>query len=201
MSYAYQKQGNVDIRVARIFNTFGPRMHMEDGRVVSNFILQSLKNEPITIYGDGMQTRSFAYVTDLVEGLISLMTSNVTSPVNIGNPEEFQIKKFAEVIKSSIDSKSEIIHMPAVIDDPQRRRPNITKAKNMINWQPRVPMMEGLKHTITYFKNELAQEINDKANVFLPSDHHMDDWVVKVWFQSYDAKINKYQPLPEIQYK
>lgn len=179
MCYAYQKQGNVAIRVARIFNTFGPRMHMEDGRVVSNFILQSLRNEPITIYGDGQQTRSFAYVTDLVEGLIKLMNSEETSPVNIGNPDEHTIKDFATIIKEMVGSNSKITHMPAVTDDPQRRRPNINKAKEKIDWAPKVEMREGLKHTIAHFKKELEQEETNQQNVFLPKDHHMEGWSVE----------------------
>jgi UDP-glucuronate decarboxylase len=117
-------------------------------------------------------------VTDLVAGLISLMNHNITTPINIGNPEEYAIKKFAEVIKEIVGSKSEIIHLPAVIDDPQRRRPNITKAKVNLKWEPKVPMMLGLKHTIKYFKNELEQEIKATPNVFLPKDHEMPDWRV-----------------------
>merc|ERR1711976_395792 len=151
MCYAYQKQSGVPVRVARIFNTFGPRMHMADGRVVSNFILQALQNEDITIYGSGKQTRSSQDVTDLVDGLRKLMNSEVSSPVNIGNPDEHTIQDFAEIIKKLVNSKSTIKHMPATEDDPQMRRPDITKAKNQIGWAPRVDMMLGLERTIKYF--------------------------------------------------
>uniref|UniRef100_A0AC34G6L2 UDP-glucuronate decarboxylase n=1 Tax=Panagrolaimus sp. ES5 TaxID=591445 RepID=A0AC34G6L2_9BILA len=155
---AYQKQEKVDIRIARIFNTFGPRMHMNDGRVVSNFILQALQNQPITIYGEGAQTRSFQYVDDLVDGLIALMNSNTTLPVNIGNPEEYTIKDFAVVIRDIIGSKSEIINHPKVEDDPQQRRPDIRRAAELLNWKPKVSMRDGLKKTIEYFQKELESE-------------------------------------------
>merc|ERR1711981_1268185 len=160
--YAYEKQSGVAVRVARIFNTFGPRMHMADGRVVSNFILQALKNEDITIYGSGNQTRSFQYVTDLVDGLIKLMNSGVSSPVNIGNPDEHTILDFAEIIKKLTNSKSTIKHLKATEDDPQMRRPDISKAKREVGWQPRVDMMLGLERTIKYFDNELKQVENNR---------------------------------------
>jgi UDP-glucuronate decarboxylase len=155
---AYQKQEKVDIRIARIFNTFGPRMHMNDGRVVSNFILQALQNQPITIYGEGAQTRSFQYVDDLVDGLIALMNSNTTLPVNLGNPEEYTIKDFAVVIRDLIGSKSEIINQPKVEDDPQQRKPDIKRAAELLNWKPKISMKEGLKKTIEYFQKELESE-------------------------------------------
>jgi len=130
LSYAYAKQENVQVRVARIFNTYGPRMHMNDGRVVSNFILQALQNESITIYGHGKQTRSFQYVTDLVHGLIALMNSSYTMPVNLGNPTEHTINEFAQIIKSLVSgSNSSVRYLPAVEDDPQQRRPDISRAK------------------------------------------------------------------------
>ncbi|KAI1724116.1 GDP-mannose 4,6 dehydratase domain-containing protein [Ditylenchus destructor] len=155
---SYNKQENVDIRIARIFNTFGPRMHMNDGRVVSNFIIQCLKGEPITIYGDGNQTRSFQYVSDLVEGLITLMNSNVSIPVNLGNPEEHPIRNFAEIIKNLVGSKSEIRNLPKVQDDPQQRRPDIKRAGDLLGWKPKVLMNDGLKLTVEYFRQELEYE-------------------------------------------
>ncbi|KAM3721346.1 UDP-glucuronic acid decarboxylase [Dirofilaria immitis] len=133
---AYHIQEKVDIRIARIFNTFGPRMHMNDGRVVSNFILQALRGDPITIYGNGKQTRSFQYVDDLVTGLIRLMGSNCTYPVNIGNPEERTINEFAELIRDLIGSNSSIIHEPEQQDDPQQRKPDISRANEELNWKP-----------------------------------------------------------------
>jgi len=170
MCYAYKSQENVKVRVARIFNTFGPRMHMADGRVVSNFILQALQGEPITIYGKGDQTRSFQYVTDLVRGLIALMNSGVSSPVNLGNPDEHTILQFAQIIKQKINSSSEIIHKGAATDDPQKRKPDITKARKELNWQPQVDLDVGLERTIKYFQAELQQDSENKQNVFLPDE-------------------------------
>eukprot|EP00521_Asterionellopsis_glacialis_P008636 CAMPEP_0195285982 /NCGR_PEP_ID=MMETSP0707-20130614/3614_1 /TAXON_ID=33640 /ORGANISM="Asterionellopsis glacialis, Strain CCMP134" /LENGTH=385 /DNA_ID=CAMNT_0040345563 /DNA_START=30 /DNA_END=1187 /DNA_ORIENTATION=- len=155
MMYAYKNQNNVDIRIARIFNTFGPRMHPNDGRVVSNFIIQTLQNMPLTIYGDGAQTRSFQYVDDLVNGLVSLMNSPFDSPCNIGNPEEYSIKDFAEQIKEMTNSTSTITYLPAVADDPTQRKADISVAKREINWEPKVTVREGLQKTIAYFTNEL----------------------------------------------
>lgn len=168
MCYAYQKQEGVDIRVARIFNTYGPRMHMEDGRVVSNFILQSIQDKDITIYGDGSQTRSFQYVDDLVDGLIGLMNSDITAPVNVGNPDEHTIKEFATIIKGLTKSNSKVINLPPTEDDPQRRRPDIKRAKDGFGWEPKMGLTEGLQKTIDYFKNELAQEENNSPNIYLP---------------------------------
>ena len=170
MCYAYKNQENVNIRIARIFNTYGPRMHMADGRVVSNFILQGLQNKPITIYGKGDQTRSFQYVTDLVNGLIALMNSDISSPVNLGNPDEYTILKFAEIIKEKTNSTSEIVHKEAATDDPQKRKPDISKAKNELQWQPIVPLATGLQKTIIYFKNELEQSQKNKRNLYLPDE-------------------------------
>lgn len=157
LSYAYAKQEKVDVRVARIFNTYGPRMHMNDGRVVSNFILQALKNESITIYGNGKQTRSFQYVSDLVDGLVSLMNSNYTQPVNLGNPVEHTIEEFAEIIRDLVGGKSKVQQMAAVEDDPQRRKPDISRARTILNWEPKIPLKNGLHKTIEYFRNELEQ--------------------------------------------
>lgn len=152
---AYHKQERVDIRIARIFNTFGPRMHMNDGRVVSNFILQALENKPITIYGSGRQTRSFQYVTDLVDGMVLLMNSNVTVPINLGNPEEKTVLEFAEVIKSLINNSTQILNVKEAEDDPQRRKPDIRRAQQLLGWSPKISLTEGLKLTINYFRKEI----------------------------------------------
>ncbi|KAK0399015.1 hypothetical protein QR680_002863 [Steinernema hermaphroditum] len=152
---AYNKQEKVEIRIARIFNTFGPRMHMNDGRVVSNFIIQALQEQPITIYGDGNQTRSFQYVDDLVEGLIKLMNSNTSLPVNIGNPEEHSVKDFARIIRDLVGSKSDIVNHEQQQDDPKQRKPDIQRAAELLKWQPKVSMTDGLKKTIDYFRREL----------------------------------------------
>ncbi len=150
----YHKQNNVDIKIIRIFNTYGPRMHPNDGRVVSNFIVQALKNEDITIYGDGMQTRSFCYVDDLLDGMIRLMNSpkEITGPINIGNPEEFTMLQLAEAIIRLTNSTSKIIFMPLPSDDPMQRKPDITKAQNLLGWNPSVQLEIGLQRTINYFK-------------------------------------------------
>ncbi|EYB85220.1 hypothetical protein Y032_0302g1853 [Ancylostoma ceylanicum] len=154
---AYNKQERVSIRIARIFNTFGPRMHMNDGRVVSNFIIQALQGNPITIYGNGSQTRSFQYVDDLVDGLISLMNSNCSSPVNIGNPEEHSIANFAQIIRDLVGSSSEIVNQPSQEDDPQQRKPDISRAAKELNWRPKVSMRDGLKRTIEYFRDQIDE--------------------------------------------
>jgi len=155
MMYAYKNQNNVDVRVARIFNTFGPRMHPNDGRVVSNFIIQSLQNKDITIYGDGSITRSFQYVDDLVNGLVKLMNGNYDQPVNIGNPDEWTIKNFATKIRDMCKSESKIIYLPKVADDPTQRKADIRTAKREIDWEPQVSVEEGLKKTIAYFQGEV----------------------------------------------
>lgn len=159
LCYAYAKQESVDVRVARIFNTYGPRMHIIDGRVVSNFILQALQNQSITIYGSGKQTRSFQYVSDLVDGLIALMNSNYTLPINLGNPEEYTIEEFAIFIKNIVGGSSPIKYQNGVTDDPQRRKPDISRAKRELHWSPKISLQEGLKKTIEYFNTEL---INNK---------------------------------------
>lgn len=156
--FDYHRQHNLKIKVARIFNTYGPRMHPNDGRVVSNFIVQALKNEDITVYGDGTQTRSFCYVDDMVDGLIKLMNSDdkITGPINLGNPEEYKIIDLANMILNMIpNSKSKLIFKELPKDDPKRRCPDITKAKTLLNWSPKTPLKEGLKKTIDYFKNVL----------------------------------------------
>lgn len=172
MCYAYQQQEKVDVRVARIFNTFGPRMHMNDGRVVSNFIIQALQNQPMTIYGNGTQTRSFQYVTDLVDGLVGLMNSNYTRPVNLGNPEEHTIMDFAKIIRNLVGNDVEIVNKPALQDDPQRRKPDISRAKQFLGWLPKVPMMAGINKTISYFRNELSRQQHSERNVWSPDQPH-----------------------------
>ncbi|MEL6858066.1 MAG: UDP-glucuronic acid decarboxylase family protein [Pseudomonadota bacterium] len=151
--FDYHRQHNLDIKVARIFNTYGPRMHPNDGRVVSNFIMQALRGEDITLYGDGEQTRSFCYVDDLVEGLIRLMESpdGVTGPINLGNPGEFTIKELAEQIIDLTGSSSKMIHKPLPQDDPKQRQPNITRAKEALDWEPKIALRDGLTKTISYF--------------------------------------------------
>ena len=157
LSYAYMHQDRVDIRIARIFNTFGPRMNENDGRVVSNFIMQALQNKPITIYGDGTQTRSFQYVHDLVDGLINLMNGNYTQPVNLGNPDEYTIQEFAEMIKDEINPNARIEHLPATEDDPKKRQPDISTAKQYINWSPKFSVKQGIMETVEYFKQYLEE--------------------------------------------
>ena len=153
--FDYHRQHKLRIKVARIFNTYGPRMHPNDGRVVSNFIIQSLQNKDITIYGDGSQTRSFQYVDDLVSGLIKLMNGNYDMPVNIGNPDEYSIKEFATKIREMCGSISEIKFLPKVADDPTQRKADIRTAKREIDWEPNVTVDEGLKKTIEYFQREV----------------------------------------------
>ncbi len=157
--FDYRRQHNLPIKVARIFNTYGPRMHPDDGRVVSNFIVQALKGESLTIYGDGSQTRSFCYVDDLVTGLIRLMRTedDCTGPVNLGNPGEFQIKQLAERVLALVGSRSNIIYKELPQDDPQQRRPDITLAKARLNWQPSIALDDGLFRTVEYFRALLAQ--------------------------------------------
>ena len=154
--FDYYRQHNLAIRVVRIFNTFGPRMHPNDGRVVSNFVIQALKNEPITIYGSGDQTRSFCYVDDLVTGLIAMMDQDeIVGPVNIGNPAEYTIKELALMIKDLAGSSSEIVYRPLPQDDPVRRKPDITLAREKLGWEPKVQIREGLPRTIEYFRTML----------------------------------------------
>jgi len=154
--FDYHRQNRVDIRVMRIFNTYGPRMHPNDGRVVSNFIVQALKGNDITIYGDGSQTRSFCYADDLIDGMIRLMnTDGITGPINIGNPGEFTIKQLAEEVIALTASKSKIIYQPLPSDDPKQRRPDITLAKEKLGWEPKVLLKDGLIKTIEYFRDNL----------------------------------------------
>ncbi len=153
----YHRQNGVRIKIVRIFNTYGPNMHPNDGRVVSNFIVQALKGEPITLYGEGTQTRSFQYVDDLVEGFIRLMATDdsVTGPVNIGNPNEFTIKELAQRVVKLTNSKSEFIYKDLPKDDPKQRQPNISLAKGLLGWEPKIQLEEGLTKTIEYFRNKI----------------------------------------------
>lgn len=160
LAYAYHHKEGVQVRVARIFNTYGPRMQLNDGRVVSNFILQALSNQDMSIYGDGTYTRSFQYISDLVDGLIGLMQSNVTKPVNLGNPNEFTINQLARLIRKLSNSTSRIVYRPPAVDDPKRRQPVISRAKSQLNWSPKVELVEGLQLTIKAFRAELQNEAN-----------------------------------------
>ena len=161
LAFDYHRQNNVEIRVARIFNTYGPRMLEHDGRVVSNFVFQALRGIPLTVYGTGQQTRSFCYVADLVDGLIRLMNGEEVGPVNLGNPDEYTVIELAQTIQSMINPEAEIQFKPLPEDDPQRRRPDITRAKTALNWQPSVPLAEGLKRTIEDFQSRLSKVSND----------------------------------------
>jgi UDP-glucuronate decarboxylase len=156
--FDYHRQHGLEIKVARIFNTYGPRMHPADGRVVSNFIMQALKGEPITLYGDGHQTRSFCYVDDLVAGLMRLMESprDFTGPINLGNPNEFTIRELAELVLLETKSSSPMIVQPLPQDDPRQRQPDISLAWNVLGWKPTIPLREGLLPTIAYFQNQLG---------------------------------------------
>ncbi len=159
--FDYLRQHKLRIKVARIFNTYGPQMHPSDGRVVSNFIMQALRNQDITVFGDGDQTRSFCYVDDLVDGLLRLMDSgdHITGPINLGNPEEFTIRQLAEMVIGLTRSKSKIVHHPLPEDDPKQRRPNISRAQEALGWRPRIPLREGLKTTIEYFESLMNGEV------------------------------------------
>ena len=159
--FDYYRQHRLEIKIMRIFNTYGPRMHPNDGRVVSNFIMQALKNDDITIYGDGQQTRSFCYVDDLIDGMVRLMDSDAgfTGPVNIGNPVEFTMLELAETVLRLVGSKSKLVLRPLPQDDPRQRKPNIELAHKELGWQPKVALEDGLKETITYFRGVL--EVND----------------------------------------
>lgn len=153
--FDYHRQNRVDIRVVRIFNTYGPRMLADDGRVVSNFIVQALRGEDITIYGDGTQTRSFCYVSDLIDGFVRFMEdeSGFPGPINLGNPGEFTMLELAEIVLGKVGGRSKIVHHPLPQDDPRQRRPDITKARELLHWEPKVALAEGLDRTIEYFRN------------------------------------------------
>ena len=155
--FDYNRQHDLDIKVVRIFNTYGPNMHPNDGRVVSNFIMQALTNKDITVYGNGEQTRSFCYIDDLINGMMKMMSSEkkITGPINLGNPVEFKIIELAQMIIKLTNSKSKIINKGLPIDDPVRRRPDISKAKSDLDWEPNIDVIDGLKETIVYFKKQL----------------------------------------------
>jgi len=150
--FDYWRQHQVQIRVVRIFNTYGPRMHPDDGRVVSNFIVQALRGEPITIYGDGTQTRSFCYVDDLIEAMVKMMAKDCAGPINIGNPGEFTMLEFAQRVLELTGSKSDIVFLPLPADDPRQRKPDISVAKQVLDWEPKIALDEGLIRTIRYFE-------------------------------------------------
>ncbi|TMV86811.1 SDR family oxidoreductase [Thioclava sp. BHET1] len=160
--FSYHRQYGIDIRIARIFNTYGPRMHPNDGRVVSNFIVQALKGEPVTLYGDGSQTRSFCFVDDLVSGFLSLMApdNGMTGPINLGNPGEFTIRQLAELVIELTGSSSRIVYKPLPKDDPIKRKPDISCATKQLGWAPRVPLRSGLERTIAYFERKLSGGID-----------------------------------------
>jgi UDP-glucuronate decarboxylase len=159
LAFDYHRQHDVAIRVARIFNTYGPRMLENDGRVVSNFIAQSLKGKPLTVYGEGNQTRSFCYVSDLVDGLMKLMESDRTGPINLGNPEEYTILELAQKVRDRIAPDREIIFQPLPQDDPKQRKPDITKAQNWLGWQPTISLETGLTETIAEFKDRILLNV------------------------------------------
>jgi UDP-glucuronate decarboxylase len=159
LTFDYHRQNNVDIRVARIFNTYGPRMLENDGRVVSNFVVQALQGIPLTIYGDGSQTRSFCYVSDLVEGLIRLMNGDYIGPVNLGNPDEYTILQLAQTVQTMVNPGVDLIYKPLPQDDPQRRKPDISRAQNFLQWNPTIPLQEGLALTIDDFRLRLDQGV------------------------------------------
>jgi UDP-glucuronate decarboxylase len=163
--FDYHRQHRLEIKVARIFNTYGPRMHPNDGRVISNFVVQALKGEPITIYGDGTQTRSFCYVDDLIDGFMRLMNSprELTGPFNLGNPTEFMILNLAELVIEMTGAKSRLVFLPLPQDDPKQRQPDITPATEHLHWRPVVPLREGLNHTIGYFDRLLSLGWNEQA--------------------------------------
>jgi UDP-glucuronate decarboxylase len=158
LAFDYHRQNNVDIRVMRIFNTYGPRMFENDGRVVSNFIVQALQGTPLTVYGDGSQTRSFCYVADLVEGMMRLMNGEHMGPINIGNPGEYTIQQLAETIQKMINPDAQLSYKPLPQDDPKQRQPDITKAKNLLGWEPTINLEEGLKMTIKDFRSRMEAE-------------------------------------------
>jgi len=156
ITMAYHRTHKLETRIVRIFNTYGERMRQEDGRVVPNFIAQALRGEDLTVYGDGSQTRSFCYVSDLVEGILRLLRSDYALPVNIGNPREMTVKEIAETIIRMTGSKSQIVYRPLPTDDPKQRRPDITRARTLLGWEPRVQLDEGLVKTIEYFRTKVT---------------------------------------------
>ncbi len=157
ITMAYHRIHGLDVRIIRIFNTYGPRMRLDDGRVVPNFVGQALRGEPVTVYGDGSQTRSFCFVSDLVEGMVRLLQSDVLGPVNVGSPDEITMLEFAKVINRLVGNEAGIVHKPLPVDDPRVRQPDITRARATLGWEPKVTMEEGLVHTIDYFRSRIWQ--------------------------------------------
>ena len=157
MTMAYHRYHQLDTRIVRIFNTYGPRMRPNDGRVVSNFIVQALKSAPLTMYGDGSQTRSFCFVDDLIDGIVRLFESSESEPTNLGNPDEFTVRELAERVLALTGSKSRIVECPLPVDDPKVRQPDIARARATLGWEPRVPLDEGLRRTIAYFRELVAR--------------------------------------------
>jgi dTDP-glucose 4,6-dehydratase len=156
MTMAYHRHHDLDVRIVRIFNTYGPRMRPDDGRAVSNFLVQALRGEPITIFGDGSQTRSFTYVDDEIRGFLALLDSDLTSPINIGNDNEFTIAQLAELVIDVTGSTSELVYLPLPVDDPTQRKPDLTKARTLLGWEPTVQLREGIERTASYFSSHLG---------------------------------------------
>jgi dTDP-glucose 4,6-dehydratase len=156
MTMAYHRYHGLDVRIVRIFNTFGPRLRRHDGRVISNFLSQALEGKPLTIYGDGSQTRSFCYVDDEIRGILALLDSDLTGPVNIGNPGEFNMRELADLVLDVTGSSSEVVYEPLPVDDPTQRKPDITLARERLGWEPQVPLREGLERTAAWFRQSLA---------------------------------------------
>ena len=165
LTFDYHREHGLDVRVCRIFNTYGPRMALDDGRVVSNFVTQALTNQPMTVYGDGQQTRSFQYVSDLVAGMVAVMEGEETGPFNVGNPVEFTMLELAQVVKEVVNPKAEIVFRENTADDPSRRKPDISKAKEALGWEPKVPLREGLKYMVKDFATRLRVEVPEGAQV------------------------------------
>ncbi|MBI1968030.1 MAG: GDP-mannose 4,6-dehydratase, partial [Gemmatimonadetes bacterium] len=157
MTMAYHRTHGLDTRVVRIFNTYGPRMRPNDGRVVSNFIVQALRGEPLTMYGDGTQTRSFCYVDDLVEGIVRVWDRGTTDPINLGNPDEYTVRELAQLVLKLTGHRGPIFEKPLPVDDPRVRQPDITRARTTIGWEPKVPLEEGLRHTIEYLRGVVGK--------------------------------------------
>jgi dTDP-glucose 4,6-dehydratase len=158
MTMAYHRHHGVDTRIVRIFNTYGPRMRSSDGRVVSNFVVQALRGEPLTVYGDGSQTRSFCYVDDLVDGIVRLFERGGAEPVNIGNPQEFTVRQLADIVLRLTGAGSRLVHEPLPVDDPRQRRPDIARARAELGWEPTIPLEQGLERTIAYFRKALTAQ-------------------------------------------
>lgn len=169
LAFDYHRQNDVEIRVARIFNTYGPRMLENDGRVVSNFVVQALKGQPLTVYGDGSQTRSFCFVSDLVNGLMRLMNGDHIGPVNLGNPDEYTILQLAKAVQQMVNPDLAIDFKPLPQDDPRRRKPDITRARTWLNWQPTVPLQEGLKLTVEDFQSRMGSSAPDLSSPVVPT--------------------------------